>query len=112
MQKETNCPEPEKPYAWHPPTLDSENEATRSVLEKKLKELDVLKSRLSGNDSDPIIQEDTYNLDDRQELERLRSNLASQFQSIHSAVLESQESNEDIRPRSQPDGGNPPENDT
>ena len=110
MQKEMNCPEPEKPYAWQPPTLDSENEATRSVLEKKLKELDILKSRLSG-DSDTN-QEDTYNLDDRQELERLRSNLASQFQSIHSAVLESQESNDDIRPRSQPDGGNPPENDT
>ena len=110
MQKEINCPEPEKSYAWQPPTLDSENEATRSVLEKKLKELDILKSRLSG-DSDPN-QEDTYNLDDRQELERLRSNLASQFQSIHSAVLESQESNDDIRPRSQPDGGNPPENDT
>ena len=110
MQKETNCLVPENPYAWQLPTLDSENEATRSVLEKKLKELDILKSRLSGEPD--TNQEDTYNLDDRQELERLRSNLASQFQSIHSAVLESQESNDDIRPRSQPDGGNPPENDT
>jgi len=127
--KESTCVPPEKPYIWQPPTLETHSinsEATKSVLEKKLKELDAIskkcKSRLSESSESSIAtgsgnenedDDNTYNVDEeRENLERLRSQLASQFQTMHSALLQDSQQNDDIRPRMAPDGGNPPENDS
>ena len=103
---------PEKSYAWKPPTLDTENEASKSVLEKKLIELDSLSKKWKSRLSEEYTASEDQTDSDRQTLERLRSTLASQFQTMHSALIDTASNQEDIRPRMAPDGGNPPENDT
>ena len=101
-----------KETAWKAPTLELDADATRSVLEQKLSELDIMsrqwKSRLSDDHTEP---------DDRETLERLRSNLALQFQTMHTALFSgaqndvSNQDDDDFRPRMAPDGGNPLESD-
>ena len=120
--------QPEKPYIWQPPYLENHSvnsEATKSVLERKLKELDVIsktcKHRLSESTESLSTTTETRNENDtntydveeeRENLERLRTQLASQFQTMHSALLQDSHENDDMIPRMAPDGGNPPENDS
>ena len=114
----------EKDVAWKIPEIRSDAEASKSLLEKRLSELESLskqwKTRLSDSNVECESEAFENDEDDRETLERLRANLAMQFQTMQSALFngftpernsDDYDQGEDMRPRMAPDGGNPFEND-
>ena len=107
-----NIEETRKETYWQPPSLP-EIEGDKSLLDRRLHELDTLSKQLKSkldfeNDSISEVHEDD---DDRATLDRLRANLASQFEAMQSALIKLDNPEDDLRPRMAPDGGNPHESD-
>ena len=66
-------------------------------------ELDSLSKKWKSRLSEEYTGSEEQTDSDRETLERLRSTLASQFQTMHSALLDTENNQDDIRPRMAPE---------
>ena len=106
---------------WNPPSINLQTDDTRSTLQLRLNELDCISKRLQTKSNMEVESE----MDCDQELEKLRKRLESQLQLMQDSLKPSatdineeaddatydisNSSQDDIRPRMAPDGGNPAE---